>query len=244
MSNDALRLRRVPWHQRVLLAAFDVVAVCTAYAVAAWGTADWSVSVAGLGTAGTLVALSAINVVVFAALGMYSVLWRYASISECGRVFAATAVAAVIADAVFTFAFHCALSLRAYVFAWAVELLLCGGVRLCIRALAGNQGWRFGFAREAPLPRTLVVGAGEAGSLTVKRMLAGDPDMPGNPVAIVDDDRAKQGMRLHPGRRAPEALRRRAQRPRLDPHRGPQLRRVGHPHARPSSRAAASARPT
>ena len=31
-------------------------------------------------------------------------------------------------------------------------------------------------------------------------------------------------------RRAPEALRRRQERPRLDPHRGPQLRRVVHPH--------------
>ena len=48
----------------------------------------------------------------------------------------------------------------------------------------------------------------------------------------------------HHRRRAPQALRRRAQRPRLDPHRGPQLRRVVHPDQGPRRRRRTSSAPT
>ena len=41
--------------------------------------------------------------------------------------------------------------------------------------------------------KTLVIGAGEAGTMVVNRMLAGDWDMPGIPVAVVDDDCSKIG---------------------------------------------------
>lgn len=41
--------------------------------------------------------------------------------------------------------------------------------------------------------KTLVVGAGETGGMTVRRMLNGDSDMPGVPVVIIDDDVSKVG---------------------------------------------------
>lgn len=41
------------------------------------------------------------------------------------------------------------------------------------------------------------MGAGETGSLTIKRMLNNDPDMVGDPVAVVDDDPNKQNQRIH-----------------------------------------------
>ena len=44
--------------------------------------------------------------------------------------------------------------------------------------------------------KTLVVGAGDAGTLAVKRMLADDPDMPGNPIGFADDDSGKQGKTI------------------------------------------------
>lgn len=195
--NPAATSHRIPWLQRVLLVAFDAGATFVSYLIAAWGTAEWSSTASDMGTFGALAVLAVLNVVVYVLFGMYSVLWRYASISECLRIVAATIAAAVVSDSVFTFVFGSALTPRTFVLAWAVLTVLCGGVRLGIRAVAGNQGWRFGTTREAPLPRTLIVGAGEAGSLTVKRMLSGDPDMPGNPVAVVDDDRSKVGMKLH-----------------------------------------------
>ena len=42
--------------------------------------------------------------------------------------------------------------------------------------------------------RTLVIGAGETGSMTIERMQSGESSMPGNPVVAVDDDRQKQGV--------------------------------------------------
>lgn len=42
--------------------------------------------------------------------------------------------------------------------------------------------------------RTLVIGAGETGSMTIERMQSGESSMPGNPVIAVDDDGQKQGM--------------------------------------------------
>ena len=44
--------------------------------------------------------------------------------------------------------------------------------------------------------KTLVVGAGDAGTLAVQRMLDDDPDMPGNPIGFADDDPEKQGKTI------------------------------------------------
>lgn len=41
--------------------------------------------------------------------------------------------------------------------------------------------------------RTLVIGAGVTGLMTIDRMLSGESDMPGVPVAAVDDDEEKAG---------------------------------------------------
>ena len=79
----------------------------------------------------------------------------------------------------------------------AVVLIICGGGRFAIRAIYGSQLWRFKSNSDAHLPRTLIVGAGETGSLSIKRMLNGDPDMIGDPVAVVDDDPNKQNQRIH-----------------------------------------------
>lgn len=40
--------------------------------------------------------------------------------------------------------------------------------------------------------RTLVIGAGETGCMTVERMLSGESSMPGAPIAVVDDNPAKK----------------------------------------------------
>ncbi len=78
-----------------------------------------------------------------------------------------------------------------------ILVIICGGRRFGIRAMYGSQLWRFKSKSDAHLPRTLIVGAGETGSLTIKRMLNGDPDMIGDPVAVVDDDPNKQNQRIH-----------------------------------------------
>ena len=178
------------------LVVFDVAATYGAFWVATWGTAAGEQlfgSPQGWLQGGVL-ALA--NVVVFLLFNMYNSLWRYASISEVLRIAAATLVGALVGDAVFSAAFG-GVGLRAFVLAWALVLLLCGGVRLALRAAWGNQSWRLARRAAGAAPRTLVVGAGETGSLTIKRMLTGDRDMLGDPVALVDDDPSKRGMHVH-----------------------------------------------
>ena len=178
------------------LVAFDVAATYGAFWVATWGTAAGEQlfgSPQGWLQGGVL-ALA--NVAVFLLFNMYNSLWRYASISEVLRIAAATLVGALVGDAVFSAAFG-GVGLRAFVLAWALVLLLCGGVRLALRAAWGNQSWRLARRAAGAAPRTLVVGAGETGSLTIKRMLTGDRDMLGDPVALVDDDPSKRGMHVH-----------------------------------------------
>lgn len=187
---------KVSFAQAVGLASFDCIATFVSYVVAAWGTTEWMLTVSHIGSFAAIGALALITVCVYAACGMYSCLWRYASIFECLRIALASIAAAVVADVVFAVLLQAQLSLRTYVLAWAILLILSAGVRLSIRALSGSQAWRFSNGRGALQPRTLVIGAGEAGSLALKRMQSGDPDMPGYPVAVVDDARAKQGMRL------------------------------------------------
>lgn len=183
--------------QKVGLAVFDAAATVVSYALAMWGTEAW-LTAAGEGRAVSALALAAIIVVVVYALtGMYSYLWRYASISECVRIGVSSIVAAVAVNLIMLIWPGFAYPVRCYLLAWGCLLMLTAAVRLAIRAATGNQGWRFGSDSQVLQPRTLVVGAGEAGSLAVKRMLSGDPDMAGSPVAVVDDGLAKQGMSLH-----------------------------------------------
>ena len=58
------------------------------------------------------------------------------------------------------------------------------------RAIASSQ-------RTCDRPRTLVVGAGETGSLAIGRMASKDPLMTGIPIVATDDDPAKRGQRIH-----------------------------------------------
>lgn len=191
------RRSRVSFAQMFALGGFDVAAIFASYLIAAWGTVEWAEAVSEIGTFSTVSVLALATVCVYAVCGMYTSLWRYASIFECLRIAFASVAAALVSDVVLAVVLHTNLSLRMYVLAWSILFILSAGVRLSIRALSGSQAWRFSNGCGALQPRTLVIGAGEAGSLAVKRMQSGDPDMPGYAVALVDDARDKQGMRLH-----------------------------------------------
>lgn len=179
------------------LMVYDVAATFIAVFIASWGTQHWATFSGAAGACPAISVLAVINVIVFWFFHMYSSLWRYASISEAGRIVAAVTVGSIIGDVILSAFFSKGMSLREDVMAWAIMVIICGGGRFGIRAIYGSQAWRFKSKSAAHLPRTLIVGAGETGSLTIKRMLSNDPDMVGDPVAVVDDDPNKQGQRIH-----------------------------------------------
>jgi FlaA1/EpsC-like NDP-sugar epimerase len=140
--------------------------------------------------------LAVINVATFLTFRLYNNLWEYASTSEMLQLLYATALA-VFFGALVHYIAGVRLSIRVYFVAWLFFLFFAGGIRFLFRYI--HQGKRRIQRRPSvgPRLRTLIVGAGETGSLTIKRMVAGDYAMQGLPVVAVDDDPQKSGQRIN-----------------------------------------------
>jgi FlaA1/EpsC-like NDP-sugar epimerase len=135
---------------------------------------------------------------VFLGLGMYSRLWRYASVRDLIAVLTAVSVASA-AMSVFVAAGVLSGALaefsRAVLFIdWLLTLCATGGLRMAVRLVAENKSQGGGIPGEAR--RVLVLGAGDAGSMVVREMRR-NPQLLMAPVAYLDDDRSKRGKRVH-----------------------------------------------
>ena len=184
--------------ESITLMAVDVLATYLALYCAAWGTTKWATDTGATGGLLAVGGLAVVNVGVFAAFKMYNSLWRYASMTEALRILYATIVGSVCGDLLFSLVFEGGLSVRSYVMAWALLAIMAAGARLAVRALWSTRVQRSARAgAHDDRPRTLIVGAGQTGSLTIKRMHLCDEDMCGKPVALVDDDVTKHGRHVH-----------------------------------------------
>ena len=139
------------------------------------------------------------KLLIFIALGLYTRYWRYASVEELGLIALASASALAL-DTLMFFGVLKPFDLLAPGFPRSMPLLdglltllAVGAMRFSIR-LADR--WHH---RQKPGMSTrpvLVVGAGDAGSMMVKEMQA-RPELGLDPVGFVDDDPAKQKVRIH-----------------------------------------------
>ena len=140
--------------------------------------------------------LALFNVGFMFAFRLYNALWEYASVDEAVKIIVSVLVS-TLAGAAFLWVIDVRLPIRVFTAAAIVLTLLMGGSRMIWRVMR-DKGRAF-----APAPegverlRTLIVGAGETGSLTITRMMSKDPNMPGVPIVATDDDPAKQGQRIH-----------------------------------------------
>jgi FlaA1/EpsC-like NDP-sugar epimerase len=135
--------------------------------------------------------------IAFIALGMYSRLWRYASVRDLVAVFVAVSAASAVVGGVVAvgtisgviFEF----SRAVLVSDWLLTLCATGGLRMAVR-LAAESGLR-------PAPgtgewkRVLIVGAGDAGTM-VAREVRRNPQLGMQTVAFLDDDKAKIGKHV------------------------------------------------
>lgn len=137
-----------------------------------------------------------INLCFFVAFRLYNDLWEYASVDDAIRIMIAVGLA-TLTTAVFLWIIGQWIPIRVYFGALILMILFVGGTRMFFRFMRSKRRE----IERAPLPekrpRTLVVGAGETGSLAISRMVSKDPLMPGDPIVAVDDDEKKQGMRIH-----------------------------------------------
>lgn len=140
--------------------------------------------------------LAFINVVVLATFRLYNNLWEYASIDEVIQIVGAT-VLGTLGGAVFLWIIGTRLPIRVFVVSCFLLIFFMGGIRLVFRFMRQKGRAIASSQRTCDRPRTLVVGAGETGSLAIGRMASKDPLMPGIPIVATDDDPAKRGQRIH-----------------------------------------------
>ena len=140
--------------------------------------------------------LAFINVVVLATFRLYNNLWEYASIDEVIQIVGAT-VLGTLGGAVFLWIIGTRLPIRVFVVSCFLLIFFMGGIRFVFRFMRQKGRAIVSSQRTCDRPRTLVVGAGETGSLAIGRMASKDPLMPGIPIVATDDDPAKRGQRIH-----------------------------------------------
>ena len=138
--------------------------------------------------------LAVFNIAFLALFRSYNNLWEYASIDELIRILVSLALSTLV-GAVFLWVIGTRLPIRVFVVAFILLVLFCGGIRLWYRIFR-SKGRQI-TSTSTDRPRTLVVGAGETGSLAINRMISRDPNMPGLPIVATDDDEEKRGNHIH-----------------------------------------------
>jgi FlaA1/EpsC-like NDP-sugar epimerase len=171
--------------------------VAAAVSFAARYEGHWSPEVPTLFKAFALSAIP-LKLVVLYALGMYRRLWRYASVSDLEVLISAAAACGVIDVALGSFILP-QMGLVPYRLSHAVVLLdacltavVVGVPRLAIR-IAARRDRR---ERRDDAQRAIIVGAGVAGGMIVRELVE-NPQLGLLPVAVLDDDPRKHGLRLH-----------------------------------------------
>jgi FlaA1/EpsC-like NDP-sugar epimerase len=126
-----------------------------------------------------------------AVFGLYQHLWRYFSVKDMIGVLQAVTTASCLFVAVAYLTGNGSFPRTVFAADWLLAVLLLGGVRFAKRFWQESRQVSY-----QSLKRTLVVGAGDAGEALIREMQR-KPQNGLQPVALVDDDPAKHGIRLH-----------------------------------------------
>ncbi|MDR2672161.1 MAG: polysaccharide biosynthesis protein [Coriobacteriales bacterium] len=180
----------------MFLVVWDFLATYLALTLASFGTQLVSDVFVSSDTWFNFGISAVINIAAMLAFRLYNNLWEYASYREIMRLAAATASAAFI-GALIHYMIGFRFPISVYFVAWVLFLFFAGVARFAFRYIYHGRRLRERRPSIAFRPRTLIVGAGETGSLTIKRMTSGDYAMQGLPIVAVDDDPDKIGTRIN-----------------------------------------------
>jgi FlaA1/EpsC-like NDP-sugar epimerase len=128
------------------------------------------------------------------ALGLYTSLWHYAGATEVAKL-ALSSLLVFSARFLWDTFQHTRLPLSVYPVSAILFIFSMASVRLGYRFFRRLRIESRSRGPDAG-PRTLIVGAGESGSLLL-HSLASNPRVRGHVVALIDDDPGKHGLRLH-----------------------------------------------
>lgn len=180
----------------ICLLLWDICATYIAYLLATVGTGQAEDLLVTTDVLFHIGILAVINCISAACFRLYTDLWEYASAPELLKIVASTALSTFI-GAIILFLTGIRLPIRVFFVAALLLWVFVGGARYIFKIIYYSKGAMTKRPAKSARKRTLIVGAGETGSLTINRMASGDYYMQGNPVVAVDDDPAKIGMRIH-----------------------------------------------
>lgn len=142
----------------------------------------------------TFVFITLIQLIIYYIVGMYTSLWRNASIEELMKLFIAT-VAGTGVSYFFGIMVSNRLPRTVYAISWLLTFTLIGGFRLSFRI--GRRIKNFNTASMAAnRKRVMIIGAGDAGSMVI-REIKDKCAAQYEAVAVIDDDRWKHNFKVH-----------------------------------------------
>ncbi|MHB8108427.1 MAG: polysaccharide biosynthesis protein [Syntrophorhabdaceae bacterium] len=141
----------------------------------------------------TLPSIVALRIICFVFFGLYSGVWRYASMNDLLRIFKATILSSVLFFAYIGLMYHFVdFSRSVFIIDWFIIICLIGGSRFLYRLF--RESYPVKIDREKR--RVIILGAGRAGEMLLREMKQ-NRRINYQPIGFLDDNRAKKGMRIH-----------------------------------------------
>lgn len=181
--------------RRALLVTGDVLAIVVANILAVLLRFDFDLSVLTVRRHRNIELLCLdllVTPFIFWAVGLYQGYLRYAGLDDLLRLARAVCYRTVTLIFLFYLAGFFGLSRAVIIISTVLLLLLAGGMRLAPRF----HREFFSARRRGAAPRALIIGAGDSGEALL-RELRKRADAGLNAVGFIDDDRDKQGVKIH-----------------------------------------------
>ena len=132
--------------------------------------------------------------------GLYRRMWVYASVPEIKLIFFAVTTASLLVSALMYFILYgnvfYSFPRSVPIIDWVLSLLLVGGQRFSFRIFSESTRRSDSLKRTEAGRQILVIGAGDAGVMTVKE-LQRNPQLAMRPVGFLDDNPEKKGKTIH-----------------------------------------------
>lgn len=136
--------------------------------------------------------MTVISLVVFYFFRLYKSVWRYASIGELMQVIMAVFVNTALIVSYFV-GTQVNISRSVYIFYGILLMIFVGGFRFSYRLLRRIKNHEL--ISTTPGKRVMIIGAGDAGAVII-RELKNHVQLNSKPVAIIDDDKSKEGTMI------------------------------------------------
>ncbi len=175
---------------------YDLSAVALAWAALFWVRFNSNFDSANYAASDVIRSLGyvlPIHAIVFVSMGLYRGIWRFASLPDMWLIMRAAFVAAAITGLMF-------LLVRPDSFIWPrfvlaaqpfLLIILMGGARMAVRSWKEHRLYGLSAIRGEPV---VILGAGAAAANFIKQLQRSDL---WRPVALLDDDISKRGIKLH-----------------------------------------------